>query len=148
MSLTGRYSTGRSGEVRIGTNYSTADDLYKVRNWSFTLEREVIDVTTLRDTHRHSIPSYLTGSGSATVLWYLKNNETRSNLNKLANELHDASNDGNDTYTLCGFLLTGGKNNDGFQFNGWLTNFTLTCATGEIVTGEIQFRSSGDILVI
>ena len=152
--------TGADGELRY-----EGRKILKCRTWSMTVDRPLIDTTSLADYDRNYRPGIRSANGTATCL-YQPNDEQ---LTKLLNTIFDDSPDQRGTeltfvFNRRGVDLTEVKESDiylsnanqfssnrirrmptRYKFNGFLTNVSHPINVGAAQAINIAFQACGPI---
>jgi len=154
------YFSGQHGQLLIAdrnagdANFSA---VCAVRNWSYTIQQQVLETTSLAKTDRTLIPGVRSTSGTASIFYY---SEPNSNVDSFAKYLVDtlpasgADADAcwfgeNDPPTLCKLRLdlnpsSGAANTrDKIEMFAYITSFAMTCSVGEVVSADISFEGHG-----
>lgn len=137
------FHSGSTGRLSIGE--TTAVEVGRMRNWSYSISQSVLDTTTLEDLDSTAVPGLRSLSGSGTLFYYSDRTAGAvSNVGGLIRLIQpDASTQG--TEVLFELMVDSGKQ---VAFRGFITNFSMTCSVGEVVSAQIQFTGSGPLTEI
>jgi hypothetical protein len=127
ISIPGKYR-------RIGT----------VRNWSFSNTAETIDTTTLGDTYRDKVGGLKSTTGQAQLMYYRDSDDTDSAISNMldAFRYQDSETVRSELRVLFRLHHSSSGNRD-FSFPALLTNWSMACSVGEVVTVDCTFESMG-----
>jgi len=148
----GQFYSGQHGQLYIKP--SSAGSQQKVgnlKNWSITFSMPTIETTCLEDTDRTIMHGVRSFNGTSSLLYY---QEASSNLRLMTQDFmygkslqsdYRSKNFGQNAepnYSNMILRLFDGSNRD-FEFTCLITNFTISCTVGEVVTAEMSFEGHG-----
>jgi len=127
VSIPGKYR-------RIGT----------VRNWSFSNTAETIDTTTLGDTYRDKVGGLKSTTGQAQLMYYRDSDDTDGPISNMldAFRYQDSETVRNEIRVLFRLHHSSSGSRD-FDFPALITNWSMACSVGEVVTVDCTFESQG-----
>ena len=139
------YFSGQHGSLFVDD-----EKLCAVRNWSYTVQQQVLETTSLSSTDRTIAPGVRSISGQATLFYY---EDSPSNINQIASHLVATGTDGNqdscdygenDEPTLCKLLLRlDGASTHDVGLYAYITSFSISANVGEVVSAEVSFEGHG-----
>lgn len=132
-----KFYTGRDGRLLLGS-----DTLVKVTSWSLQADLETLETTTLGDTQRSYVPGVQAFSGSATILYYLDDDNTNDASTLLRKLVKTTGITTADTVSLTLRLTDGAVNND-VTLVAYITSASIGPAVGEVVSAQISFQATG-----
>jgi len=132
-----RIYTGRDGRLLLGS-----DTLVKVTAWTLQADLETLECTTLGDSQRNYVPGVQGFSGSATLLYYLDNDNTNENSTLIRKLVRTSAVEATDTVTLTLRLTDGTINND-VKLTAYITSASIGASVGEVVSAQISFQGTG-----
>ena len=136
--------SGRDGVLQVG-----GTTLAKVVNFQLSANLETLETTTLNEHIRVYSPGVVGYSGSATLLYYKEDDDSR-NTTSILNKLYKTGPDGvssSDTVELTFRWIDGEINND-IQLTAYITSASIGASTGDIVRAEIAFQATGQLDVV
>ena len=147
------FKSGSTGKLFIKNRDLTADgnevQVAKVRDWNINFQMNPIDCTTLDQTDRTLYQGIRSFNGGGTALYY---NEANSNFELLTKNFLKHTKKPDPTDKDAGQaaepsmirlrLQCGGEI---FEVYAFMTNFAVTCATGEVLTASFQFEGTSQI---
>ena len=138
--------TGQHGIVRHNPNYdgtgSSLTSALQVRNWQVNLVSPTIDTTTLGQTWVTKIPSTRSCTGTCEINYYRTPTDNDSTASNWIDRLVDKQTADDVNYRVE-FMLSRGSSSGRIQFEGFITNITMSCQVGEVVTVQATFESDG-----
>lgn len=141
--------TGQHGVVKHaadprGGNRPGWDGANQVKNWQVNIQSPMIETTTLGQSWAERIPGVRSATGTCEINYYRGPNNTGSTatdwLDRIVN--HQSA---DDDYYPVQFLLNRGSASNGIEIRAFITNITVTCSVGEVVTLQATFESDGPI---
>ena len=147
------FKSGSTGKLFIKNSSLTVDSgetqIAKVRDWNINFQMSPIDTTTLDQTDRTLYQGIRSFNGGGTALYY---NENPSNFELLMTNTFKHAKTPNPTAKNAGkttepsmirlLLQCGGES---FEVYAFMTNFAVTCATGEVLTASFQFEGTSQM---
>lgn len=120
--------------LRIGT----------VRNWSFSNTAETIDTTTLGDTYRGKIGGLKSTTGQAQLMYYRDSGDADGPISKILDAFRfQDSETVRDEIRVRFRLHHSSSGSRDFDFPAIITNWSMACSVGEVVTVDCTFESQG-----
>ena len=132
-----KFFTGRDGRLLLGSA-----TLVKVTTWSLQADLETLETTTLGDAHRSYVPGVQSFSGSATLLYYVDDDNTNDASSLLRKLVKTTGVTTSDAVSLTLRLTDGAVNND-VTLNAYITSAAIAPAVGEVVSAQITFQATG-----
>ena len=134
--------TGRDGKLQL-----SAVDQVKVTSWSLSANLDLLDTTSLSDNIRSYTPGIQSFAGSASLIYYKKDDGT-NDASALLRKLVKTGTTGvssSDTAILTLRLVDGTSFND-VKLTTYITGVEVTTSVGDIVTASINFQATGALL--
>ena len=116
----------------------------QVRNWTFSNTAETIDTTKLGDDYRQKLPGLKSITGQAQLMYYRDPDDSEGVPSRLFRYFEEQ-----DSENLAGdlevrFRLRHSQSlARAFEFNCIITNWSMSCAVGEVVTMDVSFEGNG-----
>ena len=132
------FYRGEEGSVKFDDAGSSASAITSTRSWSLTLDKAVLETTSMGDTYAANIGSIISGSGSVEVIY------TASSADETAafiDHINTATDEGTALFEL--YLSTTGSKS--ISFDGVVTGAELTATVGEIEIITVNFVTNGTI---
>jgi hypothetical protein len=141
------YFSGQHGVMEISSASGTPVRVGRLKNWTYTVQQQTLDTTSLQDTDATLVNGVRSASGQASLLYY---SEAVSNVERVGGPLiktggntPDSSNFGvNAQPELCKIRLAvdgGGA----IGIYAYITSFAMTCSVGEVVSADVSFQVHG-----
>ena len=130
------FFRGEEGSVAFAAAGGTPGAITSTTDWSMDLSKDTLECTAHGDTARKYVGSLLSGSGSATLLYTAASGDDTAGI--LA-DIITTEDPADAKFHL--FIDTSG--NKKIEFNGIITNATLSSTIGDISTVSISFQMSG-----
>ena len=126
---------GEQGSVKFHNSGATALLVAGTRSWSLTLEKEVLNVDTLKKKYSQNIGGTISGTGTAEVIYSDGGDQTH--------EFVDMINEGwDDAEAQFELLLRTGKF---VKFKGIINSAEITSTIGELTTITVGFTTHDTI---
>lgn len=148
----GQFYSGQHGQLYIKPSDSGSQQkVGNLKNWSIDFTQASIETTCLEDTDTTILPGLRSFSGSSSLLYY---QEASSNVRLMTENLmygksrqsdYRSKNFGQNSapnYANMILRLFDGANRD-FEFTCLITNFSISCSVGEVVTADFSFTGHG-----
>ena len=139
--------TGQHGSVRHRQNDDGTgggwEDAAQVRNWQINFQSPTITTTTLGSQWQERIPGVKSATGTCEINYFRGQNNGRSTASHWLDRLYDNQSADDRDYAVQ-FMLTHGSNTQTVQINAYITNITVSCSVGEVVTLQATFESDGE----
>lgn len=129
--------TGRDGRLLLG-----ADTLVKVTSWTLQSDLETLETTTLGDSQRSYVPGLQAFSGSASLLYYVDDDNTNDASTLLRKLVKTTAITTADLVTLT-LRLTGETSNNDVTINAYITSASIGASVGEVISAQISFQGTG-----
>ena len=155
------FYTGRSGALFLTSASSgnpptditptASEQALKLRDWSLETSLELLETTTLDSAVKSYTPGIVSSTGSATVLYYRRENDTGVQFDSFLNKLMKTTEGGVTEADKVGIVLrvaavtnTNGVDiKDDIAFNAFITSASLQVSTGELSAVSINFTVDG-----
>lgn len=131
------FYRGEEGSISFKDSSGAVAAVSATRSWSFTINKDTLDVTDQGSTSREFIGSLISGSGSAEVMYTAGAGETLNFLDDVLTTTDQAD----AQFEL--FLDTSGTKK--ITFIGVITSADYSATVGELEVVTINFISSGAI---
>ena len=145
------YLSGQHGKMQIkNADTSAYSTIGSIKSWSASFQMAVLDTSALADKDRtisHGLRSF---NGQATVMYY---EESKSNFQFLTRSMIATGGQGynDDSFGATAaepemvkmLLRLDGQGSRDIEFFAYITSFSVTCATGEVVQAEVAFEGHG-----
>ena len=139
--------TGQHGSVRHRQNDDGTQggwtDAAQVRNWQINFQSPTITTTTLGEEWEQRIPGVKSATGTCEINYFRGSNNGDSTASHWLDRLYSHQS-ANDRDYAVQFMLSHGSNTQTVQINAYITNITVSCAVGEVVTLQATFESDGE----
>jgi len=123
------FFTGRTGSLQLA-----GGEIYKIKDWSLTVNMNLLDVTALGDVASKSTPGLISGTGSANASYY--HDGTGNSPIALLNKIMVT---GAATDSLRALYTFKVGTNQYFEAYAFITSATVTASTDEVTTVAIEF---------
>jgi hypothetical protein len=148
ISLVSNWGAVQSIDIKYSIQDLDYQTLGSVRSYTFTTERDAIDVTSLGDSFRRQYEAgLLSGTGTISCIFdYEGGNSTEASLVMLQILNRATVGSGFDAHLVLGESL--GDNNDlsiYYEVTGVITKAGIDVSTDSVITCEIDFVTTGDI---
>ena len=155
------FYTGRSGALFLTSASSgnpptditptASEQALKLRDWSLETSLELLETTTLDSAVKSYTPGIVSSTGSATVLYYRRENDTGVQFDSFLNKLMKTTVEGvTEADKVCIVLRVAAVTNtngvdikDDIAFNAFITSASLQVNTGELSAVSINFTVDG-----
>ena len=115
-----------------------------VRNWSFSQTAETIDATVLGSTYRDKLGGLKGITGQAQMMYYRDDNDAETVISNMMDAMYYQDSETEFGHIQPYFRLHhSGNTNRDFAFAAVLTNISMNCAVGEVVTVDVSFEAMG-----
>ena len=116
-----------------------------VRNWSFSNTGETIDATVLGNTYRNKLAGLKGVTGQAQLMYYRPDDDSDGPISNILDAFffQDTETVRGDMQVLFRLQHSGSGTRD-FNFPAVITNFTMNCSVGEVVTVDVTFEAMGE----
>jgi hypothetical protein len=132
------FYRGEEGSVKFDTAGASASAIASTRSWSLTLDKAVLETTSMGDSYAGNIGSIISGSGNCEVIY------TASSADETADfidHINTAADEGTALFEL--YLDTSGSKS--ISFDGVVTSAEYTATVGELEIITINFITNGTI---
>ena len=146
-----KFYSGQDGKMfveREDVGIQAADELAKVRSWSFTVNTSVLETVSLGDFDRTIIPGITSITGSASIYYYAQATNSAHNSGLLSTRIIDTiiPRSGNFGVSRERTLVRFRLESDPFHridIRAVITSFNMTKSVGEVMAAEISFEGDG-----
>lgn len=113
-----------------------------VRNWSFSNTAETIDSTKLGDTFRQKLGGLKSITGQAQLMYYRDADDSDGPISQMldAFRYQDSETEQGEINVLFRLHHSASGNRD-YSFPALITNWSMSCAVGEVVTVDVTYES-------
>ena len=132
------FFRGEEGSVKFKNATGTTEAIVSTRNWSLTVNKELLECTDHGDTSRAYVGGLISATGSVELLY------TAASSNETENFVEDcltAEDAGDAQFEL--FLDTSGTKK--LSFNGIVTSTDFSANIGDLETITVSFTANGAI---
>lgn len=134
------WSTAPRARIDLPGTWRTCGN---VRNWSFSNTAETIDTTRLGDTFRQKVGGLKGITGQAQLMYYRDDDDSDSPLSYLLDLFNQQDSETQPTDVRILFRLRHSSSGTrDYSFPVLLTNWSMNCAVGEVVTVDVSFEST------
>ena len=142
-----KFYSGQDGKLFVADGVNTidtaADEIAKVRSWSFTVNTSVLETVSLGDFDRTIIPGITSTTGSCSIYYYADNTSGTNNANRLSPRiiskiLPDTSGE----RPKVRFRLQVDSNHR-IDIDAVITSFDMTNGVGEVMAANVSFEADG-----
>ena len=145
------FYSGQDGKMfveRENVSIQAADELAKVRSWSFTVNTSVLETVSLGDFDRTIIPGITSITGSASIYYYAQATNSAHNSGLLSTRIIDTiiPRSGNFGVSRERTLVRFRLESDPFHridIRAVITSFSMTKSVGEVMAADINFEADG-----
>ena len=117
----------------------------QVRNFSFSSTAETIDTTVLGDTWRDKVPGLKSMTGQAQLMYYRDPDDSDSPVSQMLDLLYYQDSElQRGEFRVMFRLHRSARVTRDQSFPAILTNWSMSCAVGEVVTVDVSFECMGD----
>jgi hypothetical protein len=132
------FYRGEQGSVKFDDAGSSNTTIASTRSWSMTIEKDVLETTSLGATYKSNIGGLIGGSGTVEVLYTASSADETNAFIKAANTATDGA-----TATFELFLDTSGTKK--ISFAGLITSAEYGATVGELEVITCNFTTTGTI---
>ena len=144
-----KFYSGQDGKMfveRENVSIQAADELAKVRSWSFTVNTSVLETVSLGDFDRTIIPGITSITGSASIYYYAQATNSAHNSGLLSTRIIDTiiPRSGNFGVSRERTLVRFRLESDPFHridIRAVITSFSMTKSVGEVMAADINFEA-------
>ncbi len=146
-----KFYSGQDGKLFVDNenhNIQNADEIAKVRSWSFTINTAVLETVSLGDFDRTIIPGMTSTTGSASIYYYADSTSGTHNSGRLSTFVLDKilPRSGNTPQSTerpkVKFRLQVDSNHY-IDMKAVITSFAMTSSVGEVMAADISFEADG-----
>ena len=132
------FFRGEEGSVNFKNGSGTTEAVVSTRNWSLTVNKEILECTDHGDTSRAYVGGLISATGSVELLY------TAADSNETANLIDDVivTEDAGDAQFEL-FLDTSGSKK--VSFSGIVTSADMGAAIGDLEVLTVNFTANGAI---
>ena len=142
-----KFYSGQDGKLFVANGVHTidtaADEIAKVRSWSFTVNTSVLETVSLGDFDRTLISGITSTTGSCSIYYYADDVTSENNANNLSPRiiskiLPDTSGE----RPKVRFRLQVDANHR-IDIDAVITSFAMTNSVGEVMAADVSFEADG-----
>ena len=141
------YYSGTKGTLFVGDADSaidpTADEVAKVRSWSFSASTSTLETVSLGDFDRTIISGISSASGSASIYYYAADTSATNNSGVLSTKIIDTIIPSTSIERPKVRFRLQSDAHHRIDFDAVITNFSMTNAVGEVMSANIEFDVDG-----
>lgn len=132
------FFRGEEGSVKFKNGSGTTEAVVSTRNWSLTVNKEILECTDHGDTSRAYVGGLISATGSVELLY------TAADSNETANLIDDVivTEDAGDAQFEL-FLDTSGAKK--VSFSGIVTSADMGAAVGDLEVLTVNFTANGAV---
>ena len=132
-----------------GALYYDGVQIANVRNWSVTVNRDALDVTSIGDGNRSYVPGLRGTTGTATLLYDTSISGTELNFwNTIFGTINCSNSTPTPTLPPVQFVFDNCSSSKGqIEFDAIITSWTHSISVGEVQSVTVQFQGSGPVSV-
>ena len=142
-----KFYSGQDGKLFVANGVHTldtaADEIAKVRSWSFTVNTSVLETVSLGDLDRTLISGITSTTGSCSIYYYADDVTSENNANNLSPRIISKI-----LPTTSGerpkvrFRLQVDSNHR-IDIDAVITSFAMTNSVGEVMAADVSFEADG-----
>ena len=146
-----KFYSGQDGKLFVDNenfNIQDADEVAKVRSWSFTINTSVLETVSLGDFDRTIIPGITSTTGSASIYYYAESTAGTHNSGRLSTFVIDKimPRSGDTPQSIerpkVKFRLLVDAHHY-IDMKAIITSFSMTSSVGEVMAADISFEADG-----
>lgn len=132
------FFRGEQGSVKFDDAGSSASAIASTRSWSLTLDKAVLETTSMGDTYAANVGSIISGTGSVEVMYTATSSDETA---AFIDHINTTEDDGSALFEL--YLDTTGTKR--IVFDAVVTSAEYTATVGEVEVITINFVTNGTI---
>ena len=141
------FYSGSKGKLFVGDADEgisvAADEVAKVRSWSFTVNTAVLETVSLGDHDRTIIPGISSGSGSASIYYYAETTTGENNSGVLSSKIISTIiTSTSKERSRVRFRLQSDADHR-IDFDAVITSLSMTNSVGEVLSADVNFDIDG-----
>ena len=141
------FYSGSKGKLFVGDADEgisvAADEVAKVRSWSFTVNTAVLETVSLGDHDRTIIPGISSGSGSASIYYYAETTTGENNSGVLSSKIISTIiTSTRKERSKVRFRLQSDADHR-IDFDAVITSLSMTNSVGEVLSADVSFEIDG-----
>tara|TARA_Y100000114_G_scaffold123407_1_gene118967 strand:- start:245 stop:700 length:456 start_codon:yes stop_codon:yes gene_type:complete len=141
------FYSGSKGKLFVGDADEgisvAADEVAKVRSWSFTVNTAVLETVSLGDHDRTIIPGISSGSGSASIYYYAETTTGENNSGVLSSKIISTIiTSTSKERSRVRFRLQSDADHR-IDFDAVITSLNMTNSVGEVLSANVNFDIDG-----
>ena len=146
-----KFYSGQDGQLFVDDATGTigsADEVVKVRSWSFTINTSVLETVSLSDFDRTIIPGMTSTTGSASIYYYAESTSSGHNSGRLSTFILDkimprSGNTPQSTERPKVKFRLQVDDKHYIDMKAIITSFAMTSSVGEVMAADISFEADG-----
>ena len=132
------FYRGEEGSVKFDDAGASNSAITSTRSWTLTLDKAVLETTSMGDTYAGNVGGIVSGSGSVEVIYTASSSDETA---AFIDHINTATDEGTASFEL--FLDTsGGKK---VSFDGVVTSAEMGATIGELEIITVNFVTNGTI---
>ena len=142
-----KFYSGQDGKLFVADGVNTidtaADEIAKVRSWSFTVNTSVLETVSLGDFDRTLISGITSTTGSCSIYYYADDVTSENNANNLSPRIiSKILPDTTGERPKVRFRLQVDANHI-IDIDAVITSFAMTNSVGEVMSADVSFEADG-----
>ena len=146
-----KFYSGQDGKLFVDNENNSiqdADEVAKVRSWSFTINTSVLETVSLGDFDRTIIPGITSTTGSASIYYYAESTAGTHNSGRLSTFVIDKimPRSGDTPQSIerpkVKFRLLVDAHHY-IDMKAIITSFSMTSCVGEVMAADVSFEADG-----
>ena len=146
-----KFYSGQDGKLFVdneNNSIQNADEVAKVRSWSFTINTAVLETVSLGDFDRTIIPGMTSTTGSASIYYYAESTSSGHNSGRLSTFILDkimprSGNTPQSTERPKVKFRLQVDDKHYIDMKAIITSFAMTSSVGEVMAADISFEADG-----
>ena len=148
-----KFYSGQDGKLFVDNenfNIQDADEVAKVRSWSFTINTSVLETVSLGDFDRTIIPGITSTTGSASIYYYAESTAGTHNSGRLSTFVIDKimPRSGDTPQSIerpkVKFRLLVDAHHY-IDMKAIITSFSMRSSVGEVMSADVSFEVNGAV---
>jgi len=142
-----KFYSGQDGKLFVADGVQTidtaADEIAKVRSWSFTVNTSVLETVSLGDFDRTLISGITSTTGSCSIYYYADDVTAENNAGNLSPRIIDKiipSTSGERPKVRFRLQVDA---NHRIDIDAVITSFAMTNSVGEVMAADVSFEADG-----
>ena len=132
------FYRGEEGSVKFDDAGASNSAITSTRSWTLTLDKAVLETTSMGDTYAGNVGGIVSGSGSVEVIYTASSSDETA---AFVDHINTATDEGTASFEL--FLDTSGDKK--VSFDGVVTSAEMGATIGELEIITVNFVTNGTI---